>query len=354
MQPPVDPKSLLEWAQDVGSTFPFLDFHVHPFDVLTGDTEYQLVDHVDGLYTKGSAVYRSPQAQSGAEHPPTIPVKSINHGSLLLAARLAYTHTGPKVLTDQLEVAGLAGALLLPVARTPGTAEKLLQVSAYMFSNDDRLILGCAFPIGIPPDKLDSYFRSARETRGIRAIKLHPNLAGVDPRTNFGRELIEAMLASAGSLDLPVVVHGGQTPAMEPVDCREFGTLAHLSKVDWSISTSPVIIAHAGLYGLTREDAIPAMDNLKKLFERHPHLMADLSNLDPLILRLVLEKVDRNRLIFGSDALYVPIWKSWIRFLDTLRLVSRHPDDDLIRIASLNPHRCLRLHPLGEKFNFNI
>jgi predicted TIM-barrel fold metal-dependent hydrolase len=336
-----DPHVLLEWARDVGETVPFLDFHVHPFDVLTGDTGYQLDDQVEGLYTRGSAVYHPPRVQASVECPKTPPASSLTLRSLLLAARLAYTHTGPKVLADQLDVAGLAGALLLPVARIPGAAENLAQVSAHLFPDDGRLLPGCAFPIGIPPDKLDSFFRSARETRGIRAIKLHPNLTGVDPLTESGRDLIEAMLAAAGSLDLPVVVHGGRTLALEPAACREYGTLAHLANVDWSVSSAPVIIAHGGLYSLTEEEAIAALDALERLFERHPNLMADTSNLEPPALRLVLEKVDRNRLVFGSDALYIPIWKSWVRFLQTLRLVSQHPDDDLIRIASLNPIRCL-------------
>jgi predicted TIM-barrel fold metal-dependent hydrolase len=82
---------------------------------------------------------------------------------------------------------------------------------------------------------------------------------------------------------------------------------------------------------------------LDNLLEKHPNLMADISNLEPPILRLVLERVSPDRLIFGSDALYVPIWKAWVRFLQTLQLLSKHPDDDLIRIASLNPAYCLSL-----------
>ncbi len=336
-----DPHVLLEWAHDVGETFPFLDFHVHPFDVFAGDTGYQSDNQVEGLYCKGSSVYHPPRVQASAECPKTPPASSITLRSLVLASRFAYTHTGPKVLADQLDVAGLASALLLPVARNPGAAENLLQVSAHIFPNDGRLLPGCAFPLGMPPAKLDSFFRSARETWGIRAIKLHPNLTGVDPLTEFGRELIEAMLAAAGSLHLPVVMHGGRTLALEPVACREYGTLAHLANVDWGVSSAPVIIAHGGLYGLTEEEASAALDVLERLFERYPNLMADTSNLEPPILRLLLEKVARNRLIFGSDALYIPIWKSWVGFLQTLRLVSQHPEDDLIRIASRNPIRCL-------------
>lgn len=348
MQQSSDLHFLLQWARDIGRTFPFLDFHVHPFDVLTGDTQYQVNDNVIGLYFKGLPVYHPAQVQDFAESSPTPSSRPATPSSLLLASRLTYTHIGPKVLSDQLDAAGLAGALLLPVARTRGAAEHLLQVSARIFADEKRLFLACPFPIGIKLEALDSFLRSARETWEIRAIKLHPNLVGVDPLIEQGKELIESMLVTAGSLDLPVVIHGGRTPALEPVACREYGTLAHLTNVDWSISSSPVVIAHAGLCCLTEEESVTALDVLERLFERHPNLMADTSNLEPRILQFVLEKLDPSRLLFGSDALYIPIWKSWIRFLQVVRRVSQHPDDDLISIASLNPSRCIRLNSLSD------
>lgn len=348
-----DPYALVEWARDIGKTYPFIDSHVHPFDVLTGDTEYQIDDQVDGLYHKGSSVYHSPTIQANIESRKTPAASMATLNSLLLASRLTYTHLGPVVLKDQLDVVGLTGALLLPVARVPGVAENLLQVTGHMFPKDGRLFPGCAFPIGIPPDNLDSFFREAYDTWRIRAIKLHPNLAAIDPLSDLGRECIEAMLAVAGSLDLPVVIHGGRTLALEPTECREYGTLPHLANVDWSLSSAPVIIAHCGLYCLTEEEAIAALDVLDGLFERYPNLMADTSNLEPPILRLVLERIDRNRLLYGSDALYIPIWKSWIRFLHTLSLVTQHPEADLIRIASLNPIRCLNLNLSPDLMKFN-
>jgi predicted TIM-barrel fold metal-dependent hydrolase len=178
-------------------------------------------------------------------------------------------------------------------------------------------------------------------------------LTGIDPLTGFGTDLIEAMLATAGSLEIPVVTHGGRTLALEPVAYREYGTLTHLVNVNWSVSSSPVIIAHCGLCCLSEEEAITTLDVLNRLFERYPNLMADISNLEPQILRLVMENVDHNRLIFGSDALYIPIWKSWVRFLHSLRLISQNPDDDLIRIASLNPIHCLKLQHMHDTLSFN-
>ena len=334
-----DPHILLEWARDLGKTHPFLDLHVHPYEVLTGDISFSPDPHIEGLFNKGPFKY----------HPPVLnnlnPSQSVpdNQHAILLAARLTYNHTGPKVIRDQIDLVGLSGALLLPVARTAGQAEKMLEVSQKMFAKEDRLFPGCAFPIGIPPEKIAAFFRSACQKNGIRAIKFHHNLTGIDSLTKKGEELINATLMVASELNLPIVLHGGRSLGIEPVESREYGTVSRLAMVNWSISTAPVILAHAGCYGLTSTEAGKALVILNNLLEKHPNLMADTSNLELPILRLVLENISPNRLVFGSDALYVPIWKAWLNFLQTLQSVSTRPDDDLIRIASLNPARCLSL-----------
>ncbi|HSL42292.1 MAG TPA: amidohydrolase family protein [Anaerolineales bacterium] len=336
--------SLLAWARELGKEYPFYDFHVHPFDVLTGDTTYQVDKTVDGLFIKGAAKYRPPSIVSKLEALKERPAQRLNANSLqafILASRMAYTCTGKKVLDDQLDLVGLAGVLLLPVARETGGAERLLAASAKMFSDEKRLFLSCPIPIGMPSDKLLSFYQSASNQCGICAIKVHPNLAGIDIFTTSGRELIEATLVAAGRLGLCVVIHGGWTPGLEPVELREYGTIARLKEVDWGLSAAPVILAHCGCYGLAESDANTALSVLNVLLDKYPNLMADTSNLELPVLRLALEKVDPDRLIFGSDALYVPIWKAWLQFLQTLSRVSNRPENDLIRIASLNAQYCL-------------
>lgn len=347
MLEPDNPHTLLEWARDLGKTHAFIDLHVHPYEVLSGDTGFTPDPQAEGLFMKGLFHYQPPKLENGMEsiyNSCNSPQPTLNNQrAILLAARLLYNHTGPKVFADQLDLAGLSGALLLPVARTVGQSEEMLEASHEMFPTNERFHIGCAFPIGIQPEKINSFFHSAYNLNGIRAIKFHPNLAGINPLTQKGQELMYACLTVAGELNLPMVVHGGRSPGLEPACNREYGTIARLAMLNWSISTAPVILAHAGCYGLTHTEAIEALILLNNLLKKHSNLMVDMSNLEPPILQLVLEKIDPHRIVFGSDALYVPIWKAWIRFLQTLQLISAHPDDDLICIASLNPARCLSL-----------
>jgi predicted TIM-barrel fold metal-dependent hydrolase len=339
-----DPLVLCEWASELGTTHAFLDLHVHPYDVLSGDIRYKPDSQAKGLFTRGFFNYHPPVMENGInglqEKPQLVPD---SQRAFILASRYTYNQTGPKVFEDQMELVHISGALLLPVARTAGKAEEMLVVTHEMFKTDNRLLPGCAFPIGVQPKELAVFFQSAFKTYGIRAIKLHPNLAGIDPITQAGQDSICATLAVASELHLPILVHGGRTPSIEMAEGREFGAISRLSMIDWSISIAPVILAHAGCYGLSYAESVEALIILSKLLEKHSNLMVDISNLEPPILRLVLEKVNHERIVFGSDALYVPVWKAWIKFLQILQLVSKNPEDDLIRMASLNPARCLSI-----------
>ncbi len=339
-----EPQVLSEWSRDLGRTHIFLDFHVHPFDVLSDDTRYSPDPHIDGLYSRGLFKYRPPVLEDAPDEGAAgTQAASDNQRAYILSSRFTYNHTGPKVFKDQIDLVGLSGALLLPVARTSGKAHEMSEVARTMFQKDQRFLPGCAFPVGLQPEQLVDYYHHARANYGALAVKLHPNLAAIDPVSRTGQELIQASLSAAGALDLPTIIHTGRTPCIEPAASREYGTIPHLASMDWTVSAAPVILAHAGCYGLTLSESEETLPILDELLEKHPNLMADVSNLEPPILRLVLEKISPERLIFGSDALYIPIWKAWLRFLQVLRTVSAHPEEDLVRMAALNPVQCLGL-----------
>lgn len=348
-----DTRYLLDWAREIGNSFPFFDCHIHPYDVLAGDIGYQANDQIEGVFSKGGYAYTAPCIETwvdGVDNKKEPKQVDECERTLLLASRFLYTHTGPKVLANLMDPVGIRGALLLPVARYPATAGQILEHARSIFSTDGRFLLGCPFPVGMQRDELGPFFCTAKEKCGIRAIKIHPNLAAVDPYGKEGHELIEATLETAGALNLPVVIHGGRTPGLQQIESRDFGRLAHLQEVDWSISSAPVVIAHAGCCALPEEKAIEDLPVLEKMLEKHSNLFADTSNLELPILRLVLKTVDRARLIFGSDALYVPICKAWVSFLQILREISPDPESDLVQIASYTPARCLNISiPLYTK-----
>lgn len=338
----IEPQYLLEWAREISTRHPFMDFHVHPFDVFSGDIGYQADPNIKGLFYKTKSVYKPPSLESSEESVnSSFQAGFSNSRALLLASRLIYNHTGPKVFTDQLDMAGIAGALLLPVVRVPDAAMNMVGVAVKIFQQEKRFHLACPFPVGLAADELASYYSTAKKSKQIWAIKIHPNLIGLDPLTKTGKDLIEATLICAGQLKLPVVVHGGYTSGLSSPEPMVYGSLDRLANINWNITSCPVIIAHGGCYGLNEADMTSAIPILNGLLDKAPHLLADTSALNLPALQLLLANVDRNRLIFGSDALYFKVWKAWVDFLQALRQVSPCPDDDLIRIASMNPANCL-------------
>jgi predicted TIM-barrel fold metal-dependent hydrolase len=333
---------LLDWAGEISKTHPFIDFHVHPFDVFSGDTKFQPDPKVKGLFSRKSSVYQSPTIDfKEDDHGKTNNAIQNNFRAILLVSRLIYSHTGSKVFTDQLDLAGITKALLLPVVRNPDEGLSMMDAMKKIFHQEKRLCQACPIPVGVSANRVLSYYKQVKKRHKIYAIKIHPNLSGIDPLGKAGSELIEETLIAAAELKLSVVIHGGITPGLSSPESRGFGRIERLAKINWDISSCPVVIAHAGCYGLAEEEISSTIRFLNKMMEKSPNLLADTSALDPQALKMLLAKVNRNRLIFGSDALYFSIWKSWVNFLDALQTAAPHADDELIRIAYLNPIQCL-------------
>jgi predicted TIM-barrel fold metal-dependent hydrolase len=339
-----DPFDLVEWAREISQSHQFWDFHAHPFCVLSGDTGYQMDKNVSGLYSKSDRIYHQPSFGheiDSLNQSVAFSAGGLSKSALYLSSRLTYTFTGPKVFSDFIEEIEISGVMLLPVALQAGQAEEMLEAIGNIFADDDRFLFGCPLPVGVNPEDLYSFFTAAQEEWAISSIKIHPNILGIDPLSKEGGDILEKTLDAAGDLNLPIVIHGGRSPGIAPVEQQEYGTLSRLSAVDWSRSSSPVIIAHAGCYGLPEEEIDEAISILEKMLERYPNLLVDTSALDLTVLQKLMTSICRERFVFGSDSLYFSIWSSWITLLRVLNNVSSTPEDDLIQIASLNPQNCL-------------
>ncbi len=336
---------LLDWARDLGKSNPFWDFHIHPYNVLSADTQsYHPDPFTPGVYSQTSAPYHSPSLPEQPESKPAADGRSsqLSDRSFLLLSRITYSRVGPRVIADQLDMCGIQHALLLQVARQPGDSEKLLEAAGQMFAEGVQFRFSCAMPVGLPPDKLDGFYRAAQAQWGISAIKIHTNLSGTDPSSAAGRAAIESTLESAGRLGLPVVVHGGPSLGVE-TSVSGLGRLEHLKEINWGLSCAPVIIAHAGLYHLSDAEELETLSTMRAMFDKYSNLFVDTSSLKLTSIARLLTHLDRTRLIFGSDALYKPVWEIWVQFLRALQSTSPHPDADLVRIASRNPRHCLGL-----------
>src|SRR5262245_32313448 len=107
--------------------------------------------------------------------------------------------------------------------------------------------------------------------------------------------------------------------------------------IDWATTTSTVVIAHCGVYGYGHAEALSGViPRLQKLL-RYRNLSIDTSGVPSGLLTEIFRLVDHERIIFGSDALYSPIWRAMAITLHAISRAKASPEKTLAQIASFNP-----------------
>ena len=320
----------------------FYDIHVHPYEVMFDACRFQPSPVCAGLYSAGATDYSPPAPADLDLHRDGLAKgvqldKKLRSMACLLNARRLYSHTGPRVLGDQMNLSGIDKCLLLPVVNDEAADDQLGTMSD-MFRGDDRFIFGYCPPAGISNHQLADHARKAVDDYGIRVLKVHPSVTGIDLSCKEGIERVESILDASKQCRLKVIVHGGMSPDCKNARAISYGTLTNLHHVDWSITPQTVVIAHGGCYGHTVDDAcsqvVPLMSDM---FARHHHLAFDTSGIETDILCLLLERFDLKRIYFGSDALYEKQWAALLRLWHALRKTVQQHEDALIQILGTNP-----------------
>jgi predicted TIM-barrel fold metal-dependent hydrolase len=329
---------------------PLMDIHAHPFELFFSSPDYTCVEPVPGLYATDGIPYRVPTVSDAASLDDELRRKAAALFTRPALARQTlarlYRHTGPHVFEAQMHLSGIDGVLLLPVAHSLAHMERQMAWMKAMFGgHGDRFLFGWCVPNDVPEKDIRESLDEAVRCHGIRAVKLHPNLCRIEPRTPSGRNRIEVILDACGRLGLPLVVHGGKSPLAGESALPDCAVAEGLDCINWSLSGSAVIIAHAGAYGSTPveiEDRV--LPRLLGMLERHSNLFADVSGLDTASLFQILSRVSPERLLFGSDMLYESQWATVVRLLHALHRMSSHPEEIFLRIAGENIWK----HVLGE------
>ena len=170
-----------------------------------------------------------------------------------------------------------------------------------------------------------------------------PCLSGIDCAAS-GRTRLEAILTAAGKAELPVIIHGGAYPNIAKSCGPCFGLLENMDRIDFNLTSHPVIIAHAGAFGLDRQQAASSLlPRLENLLQRYDHVSVDISALSAEVIELVLLRIAPGRIVFGSDALYELPWKSLIRLFVALeKAAGNQAEELLVRIAATNSDHMFR------------
>jgi len=335
----------LELAAQVGRRTPIVDAHAHGTEVIFQKIRYSA--GADGVRSAGPSAFRPPKLQpfrlgSAAGEAASLDPSMRNRISRLMFTT-AYQHAGRRVFLEHMRLARVDRALLLAVAPESGGVEGQMRELAEGCQGEARLLLGYSVPNAVDETDLVTHLRGAVEGHGIRAVKLHPNLSRIDPRSDRGASRIRSLLVACGEAGLPLVVHGGLSPIIEDPEASRFAVLENLRDVDWSLSGEPVVLAHAGVFGCDDEQARAGLPVVREMLERHPNLLVDTSGLEFGILVELLRGVSRSRVVFGSDALYFSMWQAVVALLCALESGGDDVEEGFATIASTNALDRMRL-----------
>lgn len=331
--------AVLERVREIASDEPIFDMHVHASEIFSGKNEYPDAAS-DGVYSVDGRQYQSPGVgrltlDTGQSRQAVNPAAKARVSEMMF--NRVYEHIGPAVLLDHMDICGIGDALLLPVV---GRAEEIDVQMARLEQHNaatDRLHIAYCVPNSVAPDAIGGHLERAARDYRIEAVKIHPNVSQIDLREDAGRERIEAILRASGQLGLPVIIHGGRSPMLFDEPAGEFAVLDNLAKIDFSASDSPVIISHFGSYGFEHDALAGERDKLTRLLGAYSNLMTDTSGLPYHTLQTMLPAIDRNRVLFGSDSLYVLMWQSVVTLMCALNdSVATQADEYFACITSRN------------------
>lgn len=332
----------LQAMKDLKDQYTFFDVHVHPFEIVFNLFDYHPNSAQQGVYSINNTFFRSPKVTT--LNLASTPGSKIMLPSncrpeiLLINLRRVYCHTGPKVFSDHMELSGIDRALLLPVAPSTGEIDKHIETMAEMFGVDQRFSLGCSVPNTVEDGAVHEFIREKISLFKIKAIKLHPNITGINLNSVKGKERVERILEACRDFRLPLIVHGGRSPILKDPGAAEYGWIGNLKEINWGISPEAVVIAHGGGYGCDptemEQDVLPT---LKKLLSRYSNLMVDISGLEMESLAVILNNIDLGRILFGSDTLYQTQWTVLVKLAHTIIREKMNLEETLVQIASRNP-----------------
>ena len=349
----LEPEQTAEYLGVVHSLrprYPLCDMHVHPYEVLfdrfTYDEEEYSRPGVVSLpgksYTTPSArSFQFPEISNFGDDPRSKRLQDIS----VMLLRKVYGNVGGQVFSDQMALSGIDRVLLLPVAPesgTPAAFDSRMRWVKRLYGDEEKFWIAGSVPGALKGRELSSYVRTVKREYGIRAIKCHPVVSGLDLSGNPGKEWLELLLAACHESDLPLVLHGGRNNPYWGGSRGNFAALEHLAKIDMSVSQKPIILAHAGFHwcdgeGIRRE----GLPMLERMLQAYPNLYVDISGLTFGPLKLVLRYVNGERILFGSDALYSSQWEAVTMTMHALKELGMSLEANFARFASINPRKTI-------------
>ncbi len=319
------------------------DVHVHPFEVIFGELDRFCSKDFGNACSSKKSNYNPPCTEA-------LQISEENKSSSkqldfclrlkcsLLSFRRLYYHSCIRVFEDHMRLSGVDKVLMLPVLGPEESDEEKMEVICDAFGGNDRFYLAYCIPNNVANEAIESKLKEAIEKYNVCFIKIHPNITDINIGTITGIERIETILKSSKDNKIKILIHGGRSPVVKNEKTMAYSTLNNLEKIDWNITSEPVIIAHGAAFGHNaneiKNDILP---KLIRMLDKYENLYVDLSGVNFADLCLMLKSLDLEKVVFGSDAFYEPQWKGLVRTFAALEKTSLNVEETFLKICSLTP-----------------
>jgi predicted TIM-barrel fold metal-dependent hydrolase len=329
----------LKMVGEIRSDWVTYDIHIHPTEIVFNLCDYTENNEVKGLFSSGRSRYSPPSLEKIEEEWQNV-AKGELHVERPQIARMflqkRYSHTGPTVLCDSFDISEIDRGMLLSVAPREQSFHKQIDLTYRMFKNQERFRLAGSVPNDVQSDHVESFLRRTMAEKGISAVKIHPNISGMNLTTREGKERIGWITEACSILGLPLIIHTGRSNYVD----AQWSCLAELRNLeDINLNYKiPIVLAHGGAYGCLRHEMEKEiMPILKRILRKYPNTFVDVSALSYEKMQVLLSEVSTERIMFGSDALYENQCVMLARLVCALEEVSENAEDDLVRVLCHNP-----------------
>jgi predicted TIM-barrel fold metal-dependent hydrolase len=332
----------LSIVQSLRQSFRFYDMHVHPYEIMFDKFNYNYNPSRPEILSMSGTSYKTPSITNfnfpETYNDPIFQEPSRLQNISLMQLRSTYNNVGEQVFIDQMDLGGIDKVLLLPVASDSGDIDSRMRWVKQFYTNEDRFQIGGSISGILCEDDLLPYVYAMKKKYDIKAMKCHPVVSGINLSVSDRKEWMEMLLVACHEMSLPLVLHTGRNTPYWGNERGNFGSLENLMTVNWSISKEPVVLAHAGFHRCS----VSEVENillpiLHKMLAAHPNLYVDISCIGFETLKKVLCSVDIDRILFGSDALYVHQWAGVAMTMHAMSDLGMTLEESFVKIASINP-----------------
>ena len=338
----------LSMARTLAQSCPLYDIHVSPYEVVFCRFDYRPNKQHKGVYSLGDGDYQTPRQATRLKLATSIDrgqseeITEVPSQFSLMMYKKLYGHIGPRVLADHMRLSGISKSLLIPVVRPDSDGTEQFRLMFNLYQNDEWFWFAYCVPNSIAAqDILADVQRIAAEVP-LHALKIHPNIQQINLATAKGQERLHSVLSACQKFTLPLIVHGGVSRVLEDPSSRAYAALDNLLHVDWRHASTPVVISHAGMFGDSPFEKADLLHKLQRLLSVNDNVWVDISGLSFDMLCDVLRHVDRERIVFGSDALYFPQWSAVVKVLYALKSLGLQAEEIFGKLAGINPARVLQ------------